>query len=276
MLEFLNYTFEDSETFVQTYDELPLWSASFGLLLFKHLELKPNLTVIDIGSGTGFPLLELASRLGQSCKLYGVDPWENANKRIAIKIKNYGLNNVEIINNSAEKLSFEDNSIDLIVSNLGINNFDNPQLVFKECQRVLTPNGRLVLTTNLDGHWREFYQIFETTLHELGQGEIVKKIKKQQKKRGTINSISKLFLDNGFTINQKHKEKFEMRFLDGSAFLNHHFVKLGWLASWKNLISDRELEQVFKALEDNLNRYSKQSNGLKLTVPMAYIEGKKV
>jgi arsenite methyltransferase len=275
MLEYLNYKFEDSETSVNTFDELPLWSASFGLLLFKYLELKPNLTVIDMGSGAGFPLLELAERLGNSCKLYGVDPWENANKRMAIKIKNYGLTNVEIINNSAEKLPFEASSIDLIVSNLGINNFDNPELVFQECQRVLKPNGRLVLTTNLNGHWKEFYQIFETTLQQLGKEKIVKKLKKQQENRGTVKSVSKLFSDNGFIINQQHKEKFEMHYLDGSAFLNHHFVKLGWLSSWKNIVADSELEQVFRRLEDNLNAYSKQSNGLKLTVPMAYIEGRK-
>ena len=55
-----------------------MWSASFGLLLFKHLELKPNLTVIDIGSCIGFHLMELAERLGKSCKLIGLDTWANA------------------------------------------------------------------------------------------------------------------------------------------------------------------------------------------------------
>ncbi len=83
--------------------------------MLKHLELKPNLKVIDIGSGTGFPLLELASRLGNSCQLYGIDPWHNANNRVKEKIRNYELSNVAIIECSAEKILFEDNSIDLIV-----------------------------------------------------------------------------------------------------------------------------------------------------------------
>ena len=74
METYLDYTFEDTPAFVETFDEVPLWSASFGLLLLKHLELKPNLTVIDIGSGAGFPLMELAGRLGKSCTLYGLDP----------------------------------------------------------------------------------------------------------------------------------------------------------------------------------------------------------
>jgi hypothetical protein len=53
MLNYLSYKFEDSENFVNTFDELPLWSASFGFLMLKHLELKHNLTVVDIGSGAG-------------------------------------------------------------------------------------------------------------------------------------------------------------------------------------------------------------------------------
>ena len=167
MTDYLSYKFEDNEAFINTFDELPLWSASFGLLLLKHLELSPNITVLDIGSGAGFPLLELAERLGSSCTLYGIDPWSNANQRAKQKIKDYDITNVNIIESSAESLSFNDNSIDLIVSNLGINNFENPTTVFKECNRVLKKNGKLVLTTNLTGHWKEFYSIFYSTLKQL-------------------------------------------------------------------------------------------------------------
>lgn len=74
MIEYLSYKFDDNQEFIDCFDELPLWSAPFGLLLLKHLELKPNLTVIDLGSGSGFPLIELAERLGKSCKLFGLDP----------------------------------------------------------------------------------------------------------------------------------------------------------------------------------------------------------
>src|SRR5436190_15806042 len=128
--EYLSYKFEDTPSFVATFDDLPLWSAPFGLFLLKHLELKKGITAIDVGSGAGFPLLELASRLGDSCKVYGVDPWKNANERTKQKILNYGMKNVEVLECSAEKVPLEDGSTDLIVSNLGINNFENPELVF--------------------------------------------------------------------------------------------------------------------------------------------------
>ena len=53
---------------VALYDELPIWSAPFGLPLLDAVELRPGLTVLDVGCGTGFPLLELAERLGPGAR----------------------------------------------------------------------------------------------------------------------------------------------------------------------------------------------------------------
>ena len=276
MLEYLSYKFEDNAAFISTFDEAPLWSASFGLLLLKHLELKPYQTVLDIGSGAGFPLMELAGRLGNSCKLYGIDPWANAAERARQKVKNYGLTNVEIIESSAEKLPFEDNSVDLIVSNLGINNFSNPSVVIKECRRVLVAGGKLALTTNLNGHWFEFYRIFKETLVQLNKEHLLPIIIKDEEHRGTIESTSALFASNGFKVERCIEERMEMKFLDGSAFLNHYFVKLGWLSTWLGLFPKEELEEIFTALELNLNSYADKMGGLTLTVPMAYMEGSKI
>ncbi|MFT3912290.1 MAG: class I SAM-dependent methyltransferase [Ferruginibacter sp.] len=273
MTAYLSYSFDDNEAFINTFDEAPLWSAAFGLLLFKHLELKPNLSIIDIGSGAGFPLMELAGRCGNSCKLYGLDPWKNANNRARQKIKNYGLTNVEIIESSAEQIPLDDHSIDLIVSNLGINNFKDPETVFRECSRVLKPNGKLALTTNLNGHWATFYQIFYETLQTLGKEDLITALKQDEAHRGTVETVSKLFSNNGFTVTRHFEESFEMKFVDGTAFLNHHFIKLGWLTSWLTLFPKGALKEIFIALEQNLNLYAGKNNGLVLTVPMAFIEG---
>jgi arsenite methyltransferase len=275
MSDYLSYTFNDDETFISTFDEVPLWSASFGLLLLKHLRLQAGIKVIDIGSGAGFPLLELAGRLGDTCSLYGIDPWANANKRARQKIKNYGLKNVEIIDSSAENMPFENNSIDLIVSNLGINNFDRPKRVFDECYRVLKSGGRLALTSNITGHWKEFYAIFEETLRQLNKPELLAILKKEEAHRGTLKSICNLFEESGFNIHKKEEESFEMKFVSGSAFLNHYFVKLGWLSSWLAIFPKYELHAIFTALEQNLNAHANKTGGLNLTVPMLYLEGDK-
>ena len=59
---------------IDVFDELPIWSAPFGLKLLDYVDYKTNISAIDIGFGTGFPLTELALRLGESSIVYGIDP----------------------------------------------------------------------------------------------------------------------------------------------------------------------------------------------------------
>ena len=66
-----------------------------------------------------------------------------------------------------------------------------------------------------------------------------------------------------------------MKFVNGTAFLNHNFMKLGWLGSWKALFPENQWVEIFTALEQNLNACSLQNKGLVFTVPMAFIEGEK-
>lgn len=273
MTDFLSYNFEDTPEFIDSFDELPLWSAPFGLLLLDHIPIQPQMTVLDIGSGAGFPLLELASRLGSQATLYGIDPWVNANMRAKMKIRNYALSNVSIIENSASTLPFAANSIDLVTSNLGINNFDNPKQVFDECLRILKPGGRLALTTNLNGHWTEFYRIFEATLRQLMLEDLIPALRHHEAHRGTTETVAQLFRQSGFTVSKTVEDRFNMRFLDGSAFLNHHFVKPGWVGSWKALLPEEHQKNVLVALETNLNIYAKDRGELLLTVPMLFMEG---
>jgi hypothetical protein len=60
MSHYLQHKFEDSPAFVSTFDEAPLWSAAFGLMLLKYLPVTNLRHVVDVGCGKGFPLFELA------------------------------------------------------------------------------------------------------------------------------------------------------------------------------------------------------------------------
>ncbi len=151
MNDYLKHSFNaDDPDLVSVIDELPLWSAPFGLKLLDTIELKANINALDIGCGLGFPLIEVAQRLGASSKIYGIDPWTAAIDRINLKIKTYDIKNVEVIEGVAEELPFENNFFDLIISNNGINNVEDIKLSLDECYRVSKSNAQLTITMNLE------------------------------------------------------------------------------------------------------------------------------
>ncbi|MEX0643555.1 MAG: methyltransferase domain-containing protein, partial [Pirellulales bacterium] len=154
--------------FGDLYDELPLWSAPFGLMLLEQVALRPGMTILDVGAGTGFMTIELAQRCGPDAKVIAVDPWTAAVERLTRKVAHLGTQNVRTLLQDAATVDLPDASEDLIVSNLGINNFDDPEAALRSCFRVAKPGAGLLLTTNLVGHMGEFYEAYRSVLVELG------------------------------------------------------------------------------------------------------------
>jgi arsenite methyltransferase len=58
----------------------------FGLLLLDEVPIAGVKVALDVGCGTGFPLIELAERLGPATHVHGLDPWAAALSRAAEKI----------------------------------------------------------------------------------------------------------------------------------------------------------------------------------------------
>ena len=245
----------------------------FGIILLKYVKLKPNMKVLDVGCGTGFPLLELAQRLGSSCLVYGIDPWSAALSRVRRKSAILNIRNIKVINGDGAAMPFGNDVFDLIVSNLGINNFKTPETALAECSRVAKPTAQIVLTTNLRGHMKEFYEVFEVTLRELGKPKMLDSLRTHIDHRATVKSICEMLEKVGFKICKVHQEVFAMRFLDGSAMLRHSFIKMGFLDGWRSVLTPENEKDVFLRLENNLNRLAENKGELKLTVPMAYVEG---
>src|SRR5512138_3082081 len=96
------------------YDDLPLWSAPFGLKLLQRIRFRPQMNILDIGSGAGFPLIEIAERAGTSSHSFGVDPSADAEKNIPEKIRLKEIPNVRVTRAEAENLPFPDQFFDLI------------------------------------------------------------------------------------------------------------------------------------------------------------------
>jgi len=275
MKKYLNNDFNLTE-YVNVADELSIWSAPFGLKLLDSIDYKPNISAIDIGFGTGFPLTELAMRLGESSTVYGIDPWKEAIVHVKRKIDFYRIKNIKIIEGVAESIPLDNNSIDLIVSNNGINNVRDIDKVISECSRIIKPNGQFVQTMNLDKSMIEFYEQFELVLSELKLNKEIELMHQHiYQKRRPLDEIITLLQKHGFIIKDLIQDRFNYKFTDGTAMLNHYFIRLAFMDSWIRIVPKDKLEQVFDHIEMRLNKQSMIDGGFKLSIPFILINANK-
>jgi ubiquinone/menaquinone biosynthesis C-methylase UbiE len=268
-LEEIDYT---TPEFGDLYDELPLWSAPFGLMLLEHVPLRRGMTILDVGAGTGFMTIELAQRCGSDAKVIAVDPWAAAIARLTRKLDHLGIQNVRTIVQDAATIDLPDASVDLIVSNLGINNFDNAEAVLQTCFRVAKPGANLFLTTNLVGHMSEFYEAYRCVLVELDFTGQLAALDAHISRRATLDSVRRLLERAGFKFVEAVTRSFRERFVDGSSLLCHHFIRLGFVPAWKSIAPEGAVEPTFAALEHRLNTIAAARGELALTIPAACIQ----
>jgi len=265
------FDMNDPEVF-SVIDEVSLWSAPFGMKLLETVRLMGVSRALDVGCGLGFPLLELAMRLGEGAKVYGIDPWKQAIERARMKARVMGIGNVEIIEGVAEDLPFDDGFFDLIVSNNGINNVQDLPKALKEIRRVSKAGAQFVATMNTDGTMIEFYDVFEAVLREKGMTAEIAKMKEHiRHKRPALDDVSRLIMDAGFKISGVHDGDFSLSYADGTAMLNHFLIRLAFLEEWKKIIPADENDTVFNEIERHLNLLAKKKDGLFLTVPFVVI-----
>ncbi len=267
----------DGSKLINVFDELPLWSAPFGLKLLDYICYKPDISVLDIGFGTGFPLTEIAMRLGDSCIIYGIDPWENAIQKAKEKIDYYGINNIRIIEGVAESIPLKNNSIDLITSNNGLNNVSDIDKSLDECFRIMKKGGQFIQTLNMNQSMFEFYNILETVLDEFNLSKEIELMRTHiETKRPSIEKYLNKIRKAGFIIKDVEQDQFNYQFVNGTALLNHYFIRLAFITSWIEFLPQSKLNDIFDKIENQLNIQSEQTGSLKLSIPYVLINAIKV
>jgi arsenite methyltransferase len=109
-------------------------------------ELQDGETVLDLGSGGGIDVLLSAGRVGPAGKAYGLDMTDEMLQLARRNQLAAGVENVEFLKGTIERIPLPDESVDVIISNCVINLSADKSQVFPETARVLRPGGRFAAT----------------------------------------------------------------------------------------------------------------------------------
>lgn len=257
----------DLATVAATYDDLPLWAAPFGLALLDAVRLRPGLAIADIGCGTGFPLVELAERAGRDAHAHGIDPWRAALERARLKLDARAVANVTLHEAVAEAIPLPDRSVDLIVSNNGLNNVADLDRALAECARIARPGAQLVFTFNLPASMQSFYDILSRVLARRGDADASARIAEHvHLRRKPMVEITAALARASFRVTAVREARFALSFASPAAMFDHSFVRLAFLGSWLAL-APNDTAGVFAEVEAELG-----AGPIALDVPFACVD----
>jgi len=114
--------------------------------IIQYLELKKKDKILDIGCGDGVWYLEL---LKQGFDITGIDVSDKDLEKLKHRAKIMGLS-TKVKNEDAQKMSFENNYFDKILSACTIEHIPDDDAVFKKAYQILKNKGRFVISIPLN------------------------------------------------------------------------------------------------------------------------------
>lgn len=112
---------------------------------FDYAAIKEGDKVLDLGSGSGMDSFLAALKVEKTGSVTGLDMTDEQLQKADRLRDQYGFSNVSFHKGYIEKLPFDDNSFDVVISNGVINLCPDKSKVFNEIGRVLKPGGRLAI-----------------------------------------------------------------------------------------------------------------------------------
>ena len=121
----------------------------------ETLALKGNEKMLDVACGTG-GLEQKLLKTYRGLNITGIDITKSM---LALARKKCdGHHGVRFLHMESQKLKFDDNQFDIVITCSAFHYMRQPQKVLAECARVLVPNGRLIIIDWCrDFLWAKFY-----------------------------------------------------------------------------------------------------------------------
>ncbi|MBX3252137.1 MAG: methyltransferase domain-containing protein, partial [Myxococcales bacterium] len=230
---------------------VPRFAAHFARLLLAEVPADAR-NVLDVGCGTGHVSFHVLSRIGPSGRVVAVDRdaglvdlarrrgWEEIGKRLFFKVE------------TAESLSFGDGVFDVVVGNLLYPELTDHQRALAELRRVLTPGGRLLLTTPLRGTFGEVFDVLHERADHLGDEALRQRARVVEARQPTVASLDAALTNAGFEEIEVRHETFRLSFRSAAELFADRLVRLVAMPDWREVVGDdgqAHLQAVERALD---------------------------
>ncbi|MFD2679511.1 demethylmenaquinone methyltransferase [Bacillus seohaeanensis] len=110
----------------------------------KRMNVAEGSSALDICCGTADWTIALGEVVGKKGKVYGLDFSKNMLSVGEEKVKQSGMEQIELLHGNAMELPFDDNTFDYVTIGFGLRNVPDYMQVLKEMNRVLKPGGKAV------------------------------------------------------------------------------------------------------------------------------------
>jgi arsenite methyltransferase len=112
----------------------------------QHAGIQPGHTVLDLGAGAGVDAFVARRLVGEKGQVYGVDMTPDMVAKARANVEKLGYQNVEFRLGEIERLPFERDSIDVVISNCVLNLVPDKVRAFAEIYRVLRPGAHFCVS----------------------------------------------------------------------------------------------------------------------------------
>jgi len=109
------------------------------------LELKPGMTVADVGVGTGYFAFRMAAAVGEGGKVLGVDIQPEMLKLLKEAAEKRGAKNVEGVLGTEKDPKLPEGAVDLVLMVDVYHEFEWPYEMMAAIRKALKPKGRVAL-----------------------------------------------------------------------------------------------------------------------------------
>ncbi len=120
---------------------------ALGSELVEFVALEPDWQVLDVACGRGATVFPASEKVGDTGRVVGIDLAPGMIEALREDVDQLGVKNIEVGVADAEAIPYPEDSFDAVLCGFALFFFPDSHRALTEFRRVLTPGGRLGIST---------------------------------------------------------------------------------------------------------------------------------